>query len=312
MLLFTAFTGKYQDHKPILILSLFPILAQGLLPSWFFQGIEKTKYLALYTLFEKSIYIIFLFVFIKDSNHYYFLPLLIGITQFINLMYCISFIRRFGIVLKLPSKRFLIYCLRLTQPFFISRVAVGIYMTIGTIILGLNALPEQVAIYALAEQFYRGLQGLFTPIALATYSLMAKEQNIKFIIQIIVVSILVSIIIAITSYIFIPLLFIHLNNLWLTSIPIINIFLVAIVIHVAAVVTGYPLAAAVRRLDVANSSVITGGLIYTILVVVLYITNKISPSNLAALMILSESSVLIHRLIVLLPLVLKQYRPRHQ
>lgn len=227
-------------------------------------------------------------------------------------MYCISFIRRFGIVLKLPSKRFLIYCLRLTQPFFISRVAVGIYMTIGTIILGLNALPEQVAIYALAEQFYRGLQGLFTPIALATYSLMAKEQNIKFIIQIIVVSILVSIIIAITSYIFIPLLFIHLNNLWLTSIPIINIFLVAIVIHVAAVVTGYPLAAAVRRLDVANSSVITGGLIYTILVVVLYITNKISPSNLAALMILSESSVLIHRLIVLLPLVLKQYRPRHQ
>lgn len=185
-------------------------------------------------------------------------------------------------------------------------------MTIGTIILGLNALPEQVAIYALAEQFYRGLQGLFTPIALATYSLMAKEQNIKFIIQIIVVSILVSIIIAITSYIFIPLLFIHLNNLWLTSIPIINIFLVAIVIHVAAVVTGYPLAAAVRRLDVANSSVITGGLIYTILVVVLYITNKISPSNLAALMILSESSVLIHRLIVLLPLVLKQYRPRHQ
>lgn len=41
LLLFTAFTGKYQDHKPILILSLFPILAQGLLPSWFFQGIEK-------------------------------------------------------------------------------------------------------------------------------------------------------------------------------------------------------------------------------------------------------------------------------
>lgn len=312
LLLFTAFTGKYQDHKPILILALFPLLAQGLLPSWFFQGIEKTKYLALYTLLEKSIYIISLYVFIKDSSHYYFVPLLIGTTQFINLMCCVSFIRRFGIVLKVPSKTFLIYCLKFTYPFFISRVAVGIYMTIGTIILGLNALPEQVAIYALAEQLYRGLQGLFTPIVLATYSIITKEKNIKFVIQIIVLSILASIIIAITSYKFIPLLFIHLSNLWLTSIPIINIFLVAIVVHVAAVVTGYPLAAALRRLDVANSSVITGVLVYTILGIVLYITNMISPSNLAALMVLSEFSVLIHRLIVLLPLALKQYRLRHQ
>lgn len=312
LLLFTVFTDKYADHKSIFIMSLLPLLTQGLLPSWFFQGVEKTKYLALYTFLEKSIYIISLFVFIKDSNHYYFVPLLIGITQFINLIYCISFLNRFGIVLKVPTKRFLTYCCKLTQPFLISRFAVAIYTNLGTVLLGLVALPEQVAIYAIAEIFYRAMQGLWTPIALATYPLMVKEQNMKLMFQIIAASILVSIIIAMSGYIFIPILFSYFSNAWLQSTPIIDIFLVAIVVHVSTVVTGYPLAAALRRVDVANSSVITGGLVYIIVVLLLYISNEISPANLALLVILSESSVLIHRLIILVPLALKQYKSHHQ
>jgi len=90
------------------------------------------------------------------------------------------------------------------------------------------------------------------------------------------------------------------------SISVLNIFLVAIVVHAATVMTGYPLAALVNRLDVANVSVMTGAVVYFIILVLIFHLDLVTPSYLAMVMLISELSVFFHRFLVLVPLAIRQ------
>ena len=95
---------------------------------------------------------------------------------------------------------------------------------------------------------------------------------------------------------------------WLAAIPVLHVFLVAIIVNAAAVMMGYPLAAAVGRIRVANDSVVGGAIIYALLLSLLLVLNVLTPINLAIIMILSEAYVLLHRIVLLLPSAIKKNR----
>ena len=99
---------------------------------------------------------------------------------------------------------------------------------------------------------------------------------------------------------------------WLASIPVFNVFLIAIVVHAGAIMTGYPLAALVGRLDVANASVMTGAVVYFILLAIAFFSNSVTPIILAFIMMTSELAVLLHRSIVLIPIALKNSQQNPQ
>ena len=132
---------------------------------------------------------------------------------------------------------------------------------------------------------------------------MSKEKDIKLMIKLIYGCVLLVFVGAIFGYLVSPsLLGFFFDESWKSSLSVLNIFFVAVVIHAAAVMAGYPLAASVGRLDVANSSVITGALIYSVGITGLLLAGKITPIMLACLMIISEVGVLTHRAWILLPL----------
>ena len=132
---------------------------------------------------------------------------------------------------------------------------------------------------------------------------MSKEKDIKAMIKLIYGCVSLVFVAAIIGYFVSPsLLDFFFDESWKSSLSILNVFFVAVVVHAAAVMAGYPLAASVGRLDVANSSVVTGALIYCLGIAGLIPTDMITPIMLACLMILSELGVLVHRAFILLPL----------
>jgi PST family polysaccharide transporter len=96
----------------------------------------------------------------------------------------------------------------------------------------------------------------------------------------------------------VPLLF---GAGWSASLPILDVFLIAVPIHVLTVMWGYPLAAALDRQDVANRSVVFGASIYVLLAVVLVLAGRATPRAFAWLVLVCESYVLVHRVVALWP-----------
>ncbi len=307
ILLYAFMTEKYLEHRFLLSLTIIPIFMQGLLPLWFFQGIEKMKYFAVATIIAKVLFATSIVLIIKEPADCIFVPLLNGISQMIALISATIFIYKLGYKIKLPSLKISMYCLKMSQHFFASRLAVASYMNGAILVLGIVAQPIVVAIYSMAEQLYKVMQSAFGPVAAATYPYMSKEKDPSLMFKLIIGVVILAITGACVGYFVAPALVAFVfDESWLASIPVFNFFLLAIVVHSGAIMTGYPLAALVGRLDVANASVITGAGIYFILLAIAFFSNSVTPIVLALIMIASEFAVLLHRSLLLIPIAIKQ------
>lgn len=306
ILLYAFITEKYLEHRFLLSLTIIPIFMQGMIPVWFFQGIEKMKYFAVAAITAKVLSAISIFLLIKEPADYIFVPLLNGIGQMIALISAILFIYKLGYKIKLPSLKISMYCFKMSQHFFASRFAVASYMNGAILVLGIIAQPAVVAIYSMAEQLYKAMQSALGPVAAATYPYMSKEKDTSLMFKLIIGVVILVITGACVGYYVAPALVAFVfDESWLSSIPVFNVFLLAIVVHAGAIMTGYPLAALVGRLDVANASVMTGAGIYFILLAIAFFSNSVTPIILAFIMIASELAVLLHRSLLLIPIAIK-------
>lgn len=308
IIVFYYANSKYASHGNIFLLSLFPLAMQSFAPLWFFQGIERMKYFAIASILSKIIFAITAISFIKSPEDYLLVPIFNGIGQLATLILSILFIYRLGYKIKKPSSRSIFYCFKFTQNFFVSRIAVASYMNGAIIVLGIIAQPAVVAVYSMAEQLYKALQAALGPVAAASYPYMAKEKDVALMLRLIFGIIALAFIGACAGYYLAPLfLKIFFNEVWTESLPVLNIFLISIVIHAGAIMTGYPLAAAIGKIEVANSSVVAGSIIYFVILGITFFLKAVSPVNLAIIMLISELSVFIHRAVVLLPIAIKRW-----
>jgi PST family polysaccharide transporter len=306
IVIFALTTEKYQEHSFLLLLIIVPIFMQGMIPIWFFQGVEKMKYFAAATIVAKFMSAICIVLMVNDATDYTLVPLINGASQMIALISSIYFIYKLGYFIRKPNYKIAIYCYKMSRHFFVSRIAVASYANGGILVLGLLAQPAAVAIYSMAEQLYKVMQSALGPVAAAAYPYMAKERDTSLMFKLITAVVFLAIIGACIGFFVAPafVTFVF-DESWLKSIPVFNIFLFAIVFHAGAIMTGYPLAALVGRLEIANNSVVTGAVIYLLLLALSFLNNAVTPINLAYIIIGSEIAVLLHRTLFLFPIVLK-------
>lgn len=300
--LYAVLSEKYSDHQLIILLALIPILFQGLLPIWFFQGIERMKNIAAVTIFSKVVFFIMIFFILTSEDVYWYVPLFNGIAQFFALILAFFLLYQSGYKLRKPRKKFLRYALAINRGFFSSRIAVASYMQAGTVLLGLFSTPAVVAFYSLAEQLYKVMQSAISPIVQALYPYMSKERNYDLYIKVSLLLFSLVFVGAAVGFFTAPFLINAIFGVeWLPSVAVLNVFFVAILVHVLAVLMGYPICSALGQLEAANQSVVVGGFLYFAFFPLLYFSDYVTAISIAVLMIFAELYVLIHRSVCVLP-----------
>jgi polysaccharide transporter, PST family len=312
LLLYSAFTTKYAPYAPVFALAVLPLAAQCFQPTFFFAAIERMRDIAIYTVVAKVLAILLVVVLVKEESDYFWVPVADGVAHAVALYLAFRLLGSSGFRVARPSRRDLAYTAKMTSGFFVSRLASTAYSSTGVLLLGLAATPAAVAVYALAEQGYRALQSVFFPVTQSLYPYMAKERDLRFLARVAAGCVAVALAGSIAGFILVP----HLLRWlfapeWAGAAAVIEVFLVAIVVHVLTVLAGYPLAAAVRRFEVANRSVIYGAGVYTVGAAALLAADAGTPIRFAALLTVAEAYVLVHRLAALLPAALAFERTRN-
>jgi PST family polysaccharide transporter len=129
------------------------VVGNVLFPVWFFQGMERMKYITVLNLTAKLIFTLSIFLFIKEPSHYVYV-LLINSLGFL----CAGFISirilfsQFGIQYKIPLPSDLIYHLKQGWYIFISTLGINIYKSSDIFILGLFANELLVGYYSIAKK----------------------------------------------------------------------------------------------------------------------------------------------------------------
>ncbi len=146
------------------------VVGMWLLPIWLFQGFERMKPIAVLNLAAKLLVIVCIFVFIRESDDYLYVPLLQSAgAVVIGLAGLVLALRAFPVRLYVPSLDVLTRELRNGWHLFIAKMATSLYTTSNIVILGLFTDSSFVAYYAAPDKIVRAVQGLQIPLSQAIF-----------------------------------------------------------------------------------------------------------------------------------------------
>ena len=293
------FFQKFKKDALVYFLTFGTVVGQVLFPIWFFQGMEKMKYITFLNIFSKSIFTFSIFVFVKEPNDYLLVPVLTSLGFIISGIFALFIIKKnFQVWLQIVSFCTVKYYFCDSCQYFLSRISVSIYTSSNIFVLGLFTNNVIVGYYSIGEKIYQALQGLYNPLITALYPLVAKEKNVSF---------FKKIFFSVTFFnIFVVILFFFkssdilfflfkLNELKIIN-KILQILLVSSLFVVPSVLLGYPFLGALGKSKYANMSVIFGSIVHIILLCTIGFLGLISGVTVALSVLFTETCVLFYRL----------------
>ena len=288
---------RFTDDYLIYYYSFLKVIAFAFFPVWFFQGIEKMKYVTWINIVSKTIYTILIFVFIQAESDYLLVPLINGFGFFIGSLLALYYVfKHFKHVFVFNSFAIIKQHFIDSSMFFLSRVSVSLYTSSNTFVLGLVASNLTVGYYAIAEKLYVVLRQLYQPIVQVIYPYISKSKNVNFFKKLYPGVVFLNFIGVYILWVFSPeLIYLVSKEHFLESIKIFRILLIVSCIVVPSILIGYPFLAALGFKNEANYSTIIGSLFHVIILTVLYFINLINMYNIVYLLLATESIVLLYR-----------------
>lgn len=200
---------KFSKDWVIYLLTFGTIIGQFLFPVWFFQGMERMKYIAYFNILAKSIFTVAIFIFIQEQNDYYLVPILTSLGFIVTGIWSLWLVKKeFNVEFKWQSSHILKNHLIQGWHMFLTSIQSNILSSSGVFVLGLFQNNETVGYYSAVEKVAKAFVGLFSPATQALFPLvsaklsLSKKQGKNFLIKAGLIILLFAFLISIIMIIF--------------------------------------------------------------------------------------------------------------
>ena len=178
MLVTVFLIDRFRSDYLLYIFTYGLVVGNLLFPVWFFQGVERMRYISILRIVSSLIYTALIFLAVRGPGDYLYVPL-INSAGFIAVgLYSQRIVmREFGVKFMIPSPSDIREQLLEGWHLFISTLAISLYTTSNRFILGLLVSSATLGYYAVAEDITRALQGIVSPISQAIYPYFSRIQK---------------------------------------------------------------------------------------------------------------------------------------
>jgi PST family polysaccharide transporter len=173
----------FRQYKVIYYIGCLGLIGNTFFPVWFFQGMERMKYITYFNFFSRLIFTVLIFILVKTESHYYRVVLLNSLASvLIGIISLLIVTAGFKVRYVLPGFKSLINQLIEDWYIFISTFSVNMYISSNALIL--RALTNDVIVgyYSIAEKIITAVRSLASVIFQAIYPYVcskAKESKEK-------------------------------------------------------------------------------------------------------------------------------------
>lgn len=169
---------KFSQDWLVYYLTFGMVIGQFLFPVWFFQGMERMKYITVLNIIAKLVFTVSIFVFVREVSAYIYVPLINSLGFVIAGVLALWIVfKGFGVRFRIPPFADIKHQLKEGWHIFMSTVAISLYTTSNTFILGLFTNNTILGYYSAAEKLVRAVQGLWTPVSQTIYPYFSKLYN---------------------------------------------------------------------------------------------------------------------------------------
>lgn len=292
------FVEQLRENATLFLLSFLSCLSEILFPVWFYQGVEKMKYITLIRFTSIFFYTTTVFLFIKGESDYLLIPLLqslgwilSGIVSFFMLLR-VEKIRLFIPSFE-PIKKYFVESI----PFFVSRISVVVNSSMAKTICGIFFSMQEVAAFDLAQKI---ATTALVPLQMLNQSLfphIAKTKERPFVSRCFWLIVVLASVIVIMIYILAPWAVHILSHGELSgAVDILRVLCLFIFCGGITSYVGSPVLVSFGYAKPFNRSVILSTIVLISIYVLLYFLNLFSILNFAFALGLAELVIAVYRL----------------
>ena len=145
--------NKFRTDSLIYLLTFGTVIGNVMLPSWFYQGLQKMKSLTVISIITKIVYTIGVFMLIKEVNDYVYIPLINALCLIIGSIIALLFVKKIsGVKMKMPKATLIKHWIKRGGHVSSATILMSIYLQSRTVILGLFTNNTIVGFYSIAEK----------------------------------------------------------------------------------------------------------------------------------------------------------------
>lgn len=168
----------FEQQQQLFLLGFSIVFAQTYFPMWFFQGIEKLKFITLLNLFSRITLTVLIFFFIKKPEDYVYVIPTYAAGMFVSSVAGIWLMfSKFNVRLKFNQWRESITEVEEGFPMFISSLATTTYNNVGILLMGTFTSPLHAGYYAVADKVLHIFRQLMVVIGQALYPTFYRVQE---------------------------------------------------------------------------------------------------------------------------------------
>ena len=175
----------FKDNLILFVVTFLSVLGTALFPLWFYQGIERMKYILIISVSVRFVTTILIFVIVNTESDFIKYAGLNTLTQFVIGIIGLQFaLNKFGLKYSLPSQTLIKQQLKNGWNLFLSTVWINLYTTSNVFVLGLFAPANVVGYYAAADKIRIAFQGVLSSMSQSVFPYVNKllsESYEKFI-----------------------------------------------------------------------------------------------------------------------------------
>jgi len=267
-----------RQHFILYLFSFGIVLGNVLFPSWYFQGIERMKYITYLNLLSRVFFTGMIFIFVQNESDYLYVPLLNSIGSILaGVLSLFIIIHHFKLKIRKPDKAFIVNHVKQSFHIFLSRLANSGSRYFVITIIGLKFNNTVVGYYSMVEKLYQAFLSIGGITSQALYPYMARTRNIVFFKKIFYIIAATSII----TLVFVLVWNVNILNIFFKEKNEVmsGIFLIMFsgsIFGILSALLGYPLLGAFGYMKYANNSLIYASIVYiSYLILIVSFTDNI-------------------------------------
>ena len=173
------FIPIFNENPHYIIIVILGAFFQGISPTWFFQGIESMKKIAVSKIFFRLFGFLTMLYFVKSSNDGWIVLFIYSLISFLICMYLLFEMLKITGSFSLSNIDEVKNIYHKSRNSFFITIFPIVYQNISMLVLSIYVGPYQLGIYYGANRIYRAFNSLYSPLGQAFFPRITATNSIN-------------------------------------------------------------------------------------------------------------------------------------
>ncbi len=171
-----SFVPKFKESAGVILVTFMLIPGHILFPEWFFQALERMKYITIFNIVIKVLFTVAVFLFVKSPDDYILQPLFTSLGYIVCggvSLYII--IKKWRVNLRWTSIKQIIETIKSSTDVFLNTIFPNFYNSFSSILLGFVGGPSANGMLSAAEKIEGAVQQLLTVLTRVFFPFLSRR-----------------------------------------------------------------------------------------------------------------------------------------